>query len=162
MKLVRADKAAAERLAPLVADFRVELRKYKGISSAPDVDAGREEILDFLTAGYPVYAAEEDGRLVGYIVCRVDGGVLWVEQLYVDGGYRRRGAASLLFDEAEALAQSLGEDTAYNYVHPNNDGMIAFLRSKGYSVLNLIEIRKPYKGEQPSQTIQVGGNIFDY
>lgn len=40
--------------------------------------------------------------------------------------------------------------------------MIAFLRSKGYTVLNLIEIRKPYKDEKLSTTIQVGKNSFDY
>ena len=55
-----------------------------------------------------------------------------------------------------------GEDTVYNYVHPNNDGVIAFLRSMGYSVLNLIEIRKPYAGETLTTTIPVGAETFDY
>ena len=50
----------------------------------------------------------------------------------------------------------------YNYVHPNNHHMIDFLRKRGYTVLNLIEIRKPYQGEQLSQTIQVGERKFDY
>lgn len=29
------------------------------------------------------------------------------------------------------------------YVHPNNHRMIEFLRKRGYTVLNLTEIRKP-------------------
>ena len=53
-------------------------------------------------------------------------------------------------------------DTLFNYVHPNNDAMINFLKSKGYTVLNLIEIRKPFKGEKNKTTIKVGNNEFDY
>ena len=40
--------------------------------------------------------------------------------------------------------------------------MIAFLRKRGYTVLNLIEIRKPYQGEKLAQVIQVGEHEFDY
>ena len=63
---------------------------------------------------------------------------------------------------AEELAASFGEDTVYNYVHPNNRAMIAFLREKGYSVLNLLEIRKPYAGEKLTRTIRVDEEQFDY
>ena len=44
----------------------------------------------------------------------------------------------------------------------NNEGMIHFLRSKGYTVLNLIEIRKPYEGEKLTATIHVEKEVFDY
>ena len=40
--------------------------------------------------------------------------------------------------------------------------MIEFLRAKRYSVLNMIEIRKPYPGEQLTTTIPVGDAVFDY
>lgn len=68
----------------------------------------------------------------------------------------------MLFKKAEEIAESMGEETVYNYVHPNNEKMIQFLRSKGYSVLNMIEIRKPYKDEKLTTTIQVGKESFDY
>lgn len=38
-------------------------------------------------------------------------------------------------------------DTLFNYVHPNNDAMIKFLKSKG---------------EKNKTTIKVGNNEFDY
>jgi ribosomal protein S18 acetylase RimI-like enzyme len=85
-----------------------------------------------------------------------------VEHLFVREKYRRKGAATMLFEKAEALAAAMGEDTVFNFVHPNNLGMIAFLRSKGYTVLNMIEIRKPYPGEQLKTTIPVGDAVFDY
>ena len=153
---------ATDNLAQMVALFRVELRSYKGIVSKPNVDAGREEMEEYLAAGFPVFAAIVDGEYAGYVVCRVDSEVVWVESIFVKDEYRRQGIASLLHSKAEEIAAFYGDDTVYNYVHPNNHRMIAFLRKRGYTVLNLIEIRKPYQGEQPTQTICVGEHEFDY
>ena len=149
-------------LAEMVAFFRVELRSYKGIVSRPDVDAAREEMEEYLAAGFPVFAAIVDGEYAGYVVCRVDSEVVWVESIFVKEEYRRHGVATALHSKAEEIAASYGEDTVYNYVHPNNHRMLEFLRKRGYTVLNLIEIRKPFKGEKLSQTITVGEHEFDY
>lgn len=162
MEIHRINESEADRVAPLVAEFRVALRSYKGIRSKPDVEAGREEILDDLKTGYPVFTAEQNGEILGYVICRIEEPVLWVEQIYVRETYRRSGVASLLFEKAEELAHAMGEETMFNYVHPNNDGMIGFLRSKGYTVLNLIEIRKPYSWEKPTTEIKVNDHVFDY
>ncbi len=162
VNIVRIDERTAGQVVPLIAAFRVALRAYKGIASEPDLEQAREEIAEFLEKGYPVYAATEDGKAVGYIVCRIDAPCLWVEHIFVREGSRRKGAASLLFSKAEELAREMGEDTVYNFVHPNNEGMIAFLRSKGYTVLNMIEIRRPYTGEKLTASVRVDGNVFDY
>ena len=153
---------ATDNLAQMVALFRVELRSYKGIVSKPNVDAGREEMEEYLAAGFLVFAAIVDGAYAGYVVCRVDSEVVWVESIFVKEEYRRHGVATALHSKAEEIAAFYGDDTVYNYVHPNNHRMIAFLRKRGYTVLNLIEIRKPYQGEQPTQTIRVGEHEFDY
>ena len=81
---------------------------------------------------------------------------------FVKEEYRRHGVATALHSKAEEIAASYGDDTVYNYVHPNNHRMIGFLRKRGYTVLNLIEIRKPYKDEKLTQTIAVGEHEFDY
>ena len=73
-----------------------------------------------------------------------------------------RGVAAALHGKAEEIAASYGNDTVYNYVHPNNHRMIEFLGKRGYTVLNLIEIRKPYQNEKLTQTITVGEHEFDY
>ena len=162
MKLIEIQRIDAHRLAPLVAEFRVTLNRYRGIVSAPKIEAAREEIVEFLDAGMPVFAVEDGDKLAGYMVCRIDEPCLWVEHLYVRDEYRRRGVATLLFEKAEELAHAMGEDTVFNFVHPNNRGMIDFLRTKGYTVLNMIEIRKPYPGERITTTIPVGDAVFDY
>ena len=151
-----------DSLAEMVALFRVELRSYKGIMSKPNVEAGREEMEEYLAAKFPVFAAVVDGEYAGYVVCRVDSEVVWVESIFVREEYRRCGVASALHSKVEEIAVFYGEDTVYNYVHPNNHRMIEFLRKRGYTVLNLVEIRKSYQGEKLTQTITVGEHQFDY
>ena len=155
-------KQVNDALAEMAALFRVELRSYKGIVSKPNIKAGHEEMEEYLSARFPVFAALVDDEYAGYAVCRVDSGVVWVESLFVKEEYRRQGVAAALHSKAEEIAASYGEDTVYNYVHPNNHRMIEFLRKQGYTVLNLIEIRKPYQGETLTQKITVGEHEFDY
>lgn len=162
MELVKIGKTDANGIAELVAAFRTRLKAFKGVESTPDIEAGREELLEFLNSGFPIYAVKDNGLFAGYIVCRIDEPCLWVEHIFVREEYRRRGVASMLFEKAEEIASSMGEDTVYNFVHPNNENMIRFLRSKGYTVLNMIEIRKPYSGEKPTSKIRVENETFDY
>ena len=162
IRIERAMEADLPLLAPLAAGFRVELKGYRGLRAEPDLEAGEAELREYLAAGWPVFAARLSETVCGYLVCRVEAPCVWTESLYVLPEYRRRGAAAALFRRAEELASSFGEDTVYNCVHPNNDGVIAFLRSMGYSVLNLIEVRRPYHGEQLTTEIRVGEHSFDY
>ena len=162
MEIIRVSEKDAKMISPLAASFRAALKQFKGISSSPDNDAGLEEIMEYLDAGFPCFAAKEGDTYTGYLVCRTDEPVVWVESVYVHESYRRKGIAAALYKKAEELADSFGETTVYNYVHPNNSQMIAFLRKHGYTVLNLIEIRKPYPGEKLLQKIDVGENEFDY
>ena len=162
MELVKISNKDVEGIAPLVAAFRTQLKAYNGIESKPNVIAGKEEILEFLEADFPVFAVRDNGVFVGYIVCRIDEPCLWVEHIFVREDFRRKGVATMLFSKAEDIAASMGEETVYNFVHPNNDNMIHFLRSKGYTVLNMLEIRKPYAGEKLSSTIHVEKEVFDY
>ena len=89
MELIKIGIMDADRIAPLVAAFRTQLKSYKGIESQPNTEAGKDEILEYLESGFPVYAVEDSGALVGYIVCRIDEPCLWVEHIFVQEDYRR-------------------------------------------------------------------------
>jgi GNAT superfamily N-acetyltransferase len=95
-------------------------------------------------------------------VCRIEGNVVWAESLYVVPDWRRMGVGSALYQEGEWLAGALGSDTIYNWVHPDNDSVIAFLQKRGYRMLNLIELRRPRFAEEPAGHIQVGAHEFEY
>lgn len=161
-KIIKVERGNVTELAPLVADFRVALKSYKGISSVPNVETGKDELLEYLDADFPVYAAIHQEQFVGYLVCKVEEPCVWVESLFVMNSFRGLGVADDLIKCAEQLALSYGEETLYFNVHPNNHRMISLLRRHGYSVLNLVEIRKPYHGEIFAQKIQVGEHLFDY
>lgn len=94
----------------MVALFRVELRSYKGVASKPNMEAGREEMKEYLSAKFPVYAALVDGKYAGYVVCRVDDEVVWAESIFVKKEYRRHGVATALHGKAAEIAASYGAD----------------------------------------------------
>ena len=165
MHVMKIEKLSYEKIdivAPLVSDFRVTLRAFKGEVIEYAIEDAKEELTDFLDKNYPVFIALENEKCVGYIVCRIDELCVWVEHIFVSREYRRKHIASALFEKAEEVAAEYGQDTLYNYVHPNNDGIIAFLKSRGYNVLNLIEIRKKYRDEETTTKINVANNEFDY
>lgn len=162
MKVITYHKQYFEQTAELLASFRVTLKRFKGINDEPDIISAKEELSSFLSdKDYPIYLCVEDNQVLGYMILHVYG-VIWVEQIYVKKESRRRGVASLLFNKAEGCSKELNEDTLFNYVHPNNEAMINFLKSKGYDVLNLIEIRKPFKNEKNDKLIKVGNHEFKY
>ena len=74
------------------------------------------------------------------------------------------GNAWILLSPVIAKVTALG-GSIQNIVTDNEQTakhMIEFLKKRGYTVLNLIEIRKPYKDEKLTQTIVVGEHEFDY
>lgn len=137
-----------EKIVRLIAQFRKELKQLKGIESSIKIDQAREEFIEYMDGKFPVFVAEDKSKeLLGYLVCRIDGDVVWVESLFTSYDSRRKGVGSKLFEKAEAKAKEWGGSTVYNWVHPNNDKIIQFLSKRRYNVLNLIEIRKPLKNE---------------
>jgi ribosomal protein S18 acetylase RimI-like enzyme len=152
-----------EKMSSLIAQFRVELKELKGITSIPKIEEAKEEFKEYLEAKYPIFVAEDDNsELLGYLVCRIDDGIVWAESLFVSATIRRNGIATKLYKEVEKVADELDNDTVFNWIHPNNDKMIKFLSKIGYDVLNLIEIRKPWKDERLTQKICVGNHEYNY
>lgn len=152
-----------QEILPFVAGFRIELAALKGVNKARDVQNAEEELNEYLNEKSPVFVAEAgDGHLAGYLVCRIVRDVVWAESLYVRPEDRRTGIGSRLYREVERIAKEHGCDTVYNWVHPNNERIIQFLRKLGYNVLNLVEIRKQHPGETLKQKITVDKFQFDY
>jgi ribosomal protein S18 acetylase RimI-like enzyme len=146
----------------MIAALRVFLAKLKFLKKNPDLETASAELQSYIDKEFPVYVADELEGLAGYLVCKIDDDVVWAESLFVRPKFRRQGIASSLYVEAERLARELGGDTVFNWVHPNNEASISFLKKRGYSVLNLIELRKPWKDEKLTTMVQIGENEFDY
>lgn len=146
----------------LCSDFRKTLAKLKGNTVTADVDDMLEELRYYLKRSYPIFAIADNGKYVAYGVCRIEDDVVWLESIYVRPEYRRKGIGKMLLDKAQNIATEHGNDTLYLYVHPNNDTMLNFLKTNGYDVLNLIEVRKAYPDEQPDTSYTIGDHEYRY
>jgi len=162
MNIRRYQPRDREQVTRLMADFRVTLSGLRGIERKPDIEAARDELAGYVPPRFRIFVADYHGKLEGFLVCRIEDTVVWTESLFVTPTRRRTGIASRLYHEAECLAEEVGSDTVYNWVHPNNEAMIRFLGKRGYTVLNLIEIRGRRSGEEPKSAIQVADHTFEY
>lgn len=54
MKLIKINIKDADKVAPLVAAFRVQLKSYKGIKAQPNIAEAKQEIIDFLRSDFPI------------------------------------------------------------------------------------------------------------
>jgi ribosomal protein S18 acetylase RimI-like enzyme len=163
MRIRAAEALDNDDLVRLLAEFRVTMCRFRGSASPLDLSAARRELLGYGLDEYCVYLAQSDeGAFVGFVICRMIQERVSVEALYVMPEHRRQGIGNLLYDQAEELALERGGEPLTNWVHPNNDRFIAFLRRRGYLVLSQIELRKARPGEGPLQQIKVGKNIFEY
>ena len=152
-----------QQLIELVGQFRHSLSELKGAGSTPSRTCAAKELEEYQEKGFPVYVAEEKGhKLVGYLVCRVDGKTVWAESLFVVPDSQRKGVGSALYSRAEELAEQLGATTVYNWVHPDNQATVSFLKGRGYDVLNLIELRRAAPNEKPSRAVKVDSQEFRY
>jgi ribosomal-protein-alanine N-acetyltransferase len=101
-------------------------------AAAFDAPWPSDEILRFAEGpGGFALAAEIEGALAGFILCRVVAGEAEVLTLAVRPGDRRKGAASALLVEAAALA-SLRAQSLFLEVAADNDGAIALYRGAGF------------------------------
>ncbi len=151
-----------DQLIQLIAAFRVDLGQLIKQDRSPDITAAEIELDYYLSHNYPIYIAiGVSGEITGYLVCRVNEDVVWVESLYVTPEHRRKGIAGKLYDAAENLASKLGGETLYNWIYPDNDAIIAFLDKRGYRVLNLIEVRRLEANKETGGKIQIGDHQFD-
>ncbi|HDQ73095.1 MAG TPA: GNAT family N-acetyltransferase [Chloroflexi bacterium] len=148
----------------LIAEFRVALSALRGYDRQADVSQAESELQEYIDNRYPIFVATTVGEAesIGYMVYRVDGDTVWAESLFVSPEFRRRGVAGMLYDTGEKFAEARGQETLYNWVHPNNDAIIAFLKKRGYDVLNLIEVRRRRPGEEAAGVIQVGDHRYAY
>jgi len=151
------------KLVLLIAQNAISLAKLKNREKLVDLNGANEDLDYYLKRKFPIFLAINDNdKILGFTVCRIDDNVVWDELLYVIPEERRKGIASALFKKAEQVAIELGGNTLYNWVHPNNEKSIPFLKKHGYEVLNLIEVRKKYPNENLTQRIKVGKYEYKY
>ena len=161
-RIIQINKDNYYGLVYLVKDFRKVLAHLKGMKSESDEEDAIDELNYYLDNRYPIYVISENGKFIGYCVCKIIEDCVWLESIYVIPEKRRKGVAGLLFDKAQEISKEYNNDTLYINVHPNNHEMLYFLKAHGYDVLNLIEVRKKWQDENLTTTYKIGDHEYNY
>jgi len=106
-----------------------------------DVERVRGQLGVLLSApGGRALVARHEGVAVGFLLARVleagvyhDAPVLYVEALFVDPGFRRRGAGHALLGAAAEIAVEVGADEVYSVPLPGSRGVQRFLLRLGFA-----------------------------
>lgn len=154
-----------EQVAALLAAFRVALARFKGRDKPLDIDGARAELTQHVAPEqdtYHAWVAVDDDTVAGFLTCKVFDGVVWAEIMHVREDRRRTGIGTRLYDEAERLAKACGFGTVYNWIHPNNDAIIHFLKQRGLDVLNLLEVRGRLDGVEDPRRLRIGNHEYKY
>ena len=149
-------------LTELIRKFRSEIARMRGRPGSYTSEEARRELTEDLSQErFIIYVAEEE-TLSGYCVFKDEERTVWMEQLFVDPACRRKGIVRQFVTIGEALAESRGQETLFFWVHPDNRVMLSFLKSTGYDVLNLIEIRRRRNGETCPDRVEMFGHTLYY
>jgi ribosomal-protein-alanine N-acetyltransferase len=119
-----------------------------------------EEVFHYFLSHYPdgLLVAEEDGRIVGYILYMVDGCEACIISLAVHPRWRRRGIGGRLLNEALARIKPLNPERIVLQVGTENQAALHLYRSRGFRPVRRL---KNYYGDGGDAYLMVLGSPPD-
>ncbi len=134
--------AAAKRKDVLVRPLKESeldaMRKMWKAAGLPYRPRGRDSLrnLEKQRRSAPGYflGAFRDGRLIGVSLVTDDGRKGWINRLSVLPGEQRKGVATLLVSESEAILRRKGILLLCTHIELGNDGSFALFEKLGYHV----------------------------
>lgn len=121
----------------MTVELRARLATAADAALLARVDPARRDRIDAAIARGECWAAEFDGRLVGYgIVSRHFFERDFVELLFVDAAARRRGVGECLLS---AVERAVCADRLFTSTNESNAPMRALLAKRGYAVSGRID-----------------------
>ncbi|MCA0330159.1 MAG: GNAT family N-acetyltransferase [Actinobacteria bacterium] len=136
MTAVRAlTPAEAAGLTPALMDLAIRAKGVWGYDDA-FLASFRDSMLGpFDAPGSTVLVAEpESGELLGFAMVQDRGDHCWLEDLWVDPSWQRRGLGAQLFEAAVAHARSVGHDRLDLESDPNAEPFYAAMGCTRYAV----------------------------
>lgn len=119
----------------------------------PDFWEKRIEISEAIRPHWASLVAEQDNRVVGFILGRagehefgLPGTVAWVEMIGVDPAYRRRGIAEAMIEQFTASAEDHGIKTVFTLIDPNQSELQHFFSRLGFVHGKMLHYQKELGG----------------
>jgi len=157
---VSKEASVSDDLLSLILSFRNELNQLNQIQEQPGLFEINEEAKSYFAINREVFLVKKGNITTGFAVLKWEDDIAWLDWMFINNEFRRKGIASFLFDYVESYALKKGSDQLYIWVHPDNDPMLNFLNKKKYNVLNLIEIKK--NKNAISKEIKILNNKYNY
>jgi len=95
------------------------------LAESPEASLWSEASLLEACSSGSAWVAEQDGRVIGFLIGRIAADEFEILNVAVARAYRRRGMASALLNEALECAQTGGSRRAYLEVRASNEAAIA-------------------------------------
>ncbi|MBN1647029.1 MAG: GNAT family N-acetyltransferase [Spirochaetales bacterium] len=115
-------------------DFRLVMSFQDRQEPDFSIDNAAAEALKMIESGSEVFGLYQADALAGFAsVSQKADKKCWLDCLYVQSDFRRRGFGTLLFDRASRFARKTGAAGLHVPVQENNEAMIAFLQKMGYT-----------------------------
>ena len=149
------------QVAELLADFYYAMWRMKGRRQARNLESAIQDLSVRLNRKETVFVAAVGDEIAGIQIAAAEP-IHRLECVFVSERFRRMGLARQLLDAAERKFEISENESFYVNVHPNNRGIIELLRSKGYDVLNLLEIRKRWPDERKYRQVRIMGQDYLY
>jgi len=144
-------------LLKLYLNFYRELRLKQGLD-IPDINE-YEKDLETIFGRDKIFIAYYDEIPLGYVRISERDGSYWIEEVYVEKRYRRKGVGKSLVEKAEEYIKNF-DSYSYIMVLPQDKDSINFWLKMGYIILNTIELTKNLNekyGLSDSRTITIFG-----
>jgi ribosomal protein S18 acetylase RimI-like enzyme len=110
---------------------------FRDLPIDPPSGVLKETAADFAArlASETAFAVESDGRLIGSVFCATRGDALYIGRLAVAPGWRRRGVASALIEEAKAEARRRGASRITLQARIALASNVALFRRHGFAIV---------------------------
>ncbi|MGV8151493.1 MAG: GNAT family N-acetyltransferase [Candidatus Nanoarchaeia archaeon] len=140
MKIRKATKKDLEKYIFLRSEYIRVINKQNNENKAPNTDKIKKEFQNGFKKGCIFLVAELNGNLAGYILGNIftnpwkSGG--YIDDLYVDKAFRRKGIATKLLNEFIHQLKNKGIKTCQLGVSKKNTQAIKLYKKLGFDIVN--------------------------
>lgn len=147
-----------------IAEFFGLHSSFLNADAEADCNEAEKTLEDWLEYPDPLYMIKDNNVVVGFLrIGNRGGSVAWIEDVFVDEQYRRKGIAARAIGKAEEIIKSDGRYSAICFdVVPRNETALSLYHKLGYDSLSILTVRKEIYDNKRDKSIHILGLDYKY